>query len=510
MRCEESFRTSWKLILFVFVSLLLTLGIGITAWAWSWQDKIFPGVKIGNISVGGFTREQALERLMPVQEELLSAPVTIVLGEQVWQLKRRDLGYQLSVEKVVEQAYQLGRRGSLWSRLLELERIFRGTVNLPLVPVLDKKKATSVLEGLVREFITLPEDASLRISDKDEVVVVPGKPGTVLDVEASLKLLENLRSSFVSQVVLRLKEQQPRITAEYIKGMKIRGLLSSYTTYFDVNNVNRTYNIHVAADALDNQFVKPGEVFSFNRVVGPRSKEKGYKEALIVSRDEFVPGIGGGVCQVSSTLYNAVLLAGLEIVERSNHSLPVSYVPLGRDATVVYGWRDLKFRNNTSGYLLIRTQVRGGALTVKIFGNTEEKKNARLEVVVDEVLEPKVITKEDANLYQGKTVVEQEGSKGYKVRVYRYLNKGGKIEKQLVSRDLYNPLNKVVRVGTMPVPKAPAPPAPHEELLSPLLPPEQNPREETPAEEEGQGQEEESGTSTSLQREMQGQVGVSR
>lgn len=496
MRCEESFGTSHKLIF--LVSLLLTLGIGVSAWVCSWQDKIFPGVKVGNISVGGFTREQAIEHLLPLQEEFLSSSVTVVLGEQVWKIKRKDLGYQLRIEEIVEQAYQMGRGGPFWKRLWELGKILRGGVSLPLVSSLDREKASSVLEKLAQNFIVPPEDACLRITEKDEVVVVPGKPGKVLDLEASLRLLEGLRSSSVSRVVLQLKEQQPHITTDYIEGMKIRGLLSSYTTYFDVNNVNRTYNIHVAADALDNQFVKPGEVFSFNLVVGPRSKEAGYKEALIVFRDEFVPGVGGGVCQVSSTLYNAALLAGLEIVERSNHSLPVWYVPLGRDATVAYGWKDLKFRNNTSGYLLIRTRVRGGALTVKIFGNTEEKKDVQLKVVVDQILEPKTVTKEDPNLYQGKTVVEQEGCKGYKVRVYRYLKKSGRLEKQLVSSDFYHPLDKIVRVGTMPVPETPVPPLPEEKPLSPLLPPD------------NEGEEEGSEVSEQQEGELQDQVGVNQ
>lgn len=449
-------RKRFFLIVIILLFFLVSGGfVSAAVWSHTWKDKIFPRVRVGEIELGGLSEGEACELLLPVQEKFLAAKLTLILEDRQWQISRKNLGYQLSSSEIAHRAFLVGRKGSLWQRYRELWRAWRTGITLPLNITFDRQKALVVLAQLTKDFIILPESASLYINAQDEIIVTPGRPGKVLDKKASLAALEQVKDLPNPCVILHLREQQPLVRTEDILTMKIKGLLSSYTTYFDVHNVNRTYNINVAADALDNQFIKPDEVFSFNHLVGPRSRETGYKEALIIMQDQFIPGIGGGVCQVSSTLYNAVLLAGLEVIERSNHSLPVDYVPLGRDATVAYGGKDLKFRNNTAGYLLIRTKVRGGALVVKIFGNPEEKKNIRLNVLVDKVIEPKTIIKEDPNLYQGKTIVEREGIRGYQVRVYRLFEKWGALEKKLVSNDLYCPVDKIVRIGTMPFPETP-------------------------------------------------------
>lgn len=147
--------------------------------------------------------------------------------------------------------------------------------------------------------------------------------------------------------------------------------IAQYTTYFDSSQVNRTENILLAAKALDGKLCAPGERFSFNESVGQRTAEAGYKEALIIEGNTFTLGLGGGVCQVSSTLYNAVILAELEILERHPHSLPVSYVPAGQDATVAFPVLDFKFRNSTDAYLLIRSFVEGNTLTFQLYAKAE-------------------------------------------------------------------------------------------------------------------------------------------
>ncbi|NMA69305.1 MAG: vancomycin resistance protein, partial [Desulfitobacterium sp.] len=143
-------------------------------------------------------------------------------------------------------------------------------------------------------------------------------------------------------------------------------LISEYTTYFNLQDVNRTENIRLAAKAIDGKVLEPGEVFSFNETVGRRTTEAGYKQAIIIEGRTFVLGLGGGICQVSSTLYNAVDLAQFEIIERHHHSLRINYVPPGKDAAVYYGVLDFRFRNNTKESLILRTSVKDNALTMKI------------------------------------------------------------------------------------------------------------------------------------------------
>jgi vancomycin resistance protein YoaR len=231
--------------------------------------------------------------------------------------------------------------------------------------------------------------------------------------------------------------------------MKVNGLLAGYTTKFDTAKVNRTYNITVAAQALDGLLVMPGQVVSFNEVVGPRSSETGYKIAPVIINDEFVDDIGGGICQVSTTLFNSALLANLEIEERSSHSLPVSYVPIGRDATVSYGSLDLKFSNSTADYLYLKTTVQGEYITIKIFGNTAYKRDVTIESQVTGEIASGVVYENDPNLPSGTQVVKKEGATGYRAYMERVVYLNGKEEKRDAPiYSSYNAKNTVIAVGT--------------------------------------------------------------
>ena len=252
------------------------------------------------------------------------------------------------------------------------------------------------------------------------------------------------------QVYLSLKTLPAARSTESVASMGIKGLLAGYTTRFDPVKVSRTYNISVAAKAFDELLVGPGEEVSFNKVVGPRSSEAGYKNAPVIVNNEFVDGLGGGVCQVSTTLYNSVLLADLEIVDRSNHSLPVSYVPIGRDATVVYDAVDFKFRNNTDSYLYFKAFINGGRITFKIYGNTAYKKDVSVNTWITREIEPQVVYETDPNPPMGEQVVKQEGSKGFKVSAERVVTSNGSVKKrEALPSSYYSPVNRIIAVGSM-------------------------------------------------------------
>jgi vancomycin resistance protein YoaR len=427
---------------------------GAFRWNQAWQGRIYPGVKVEGIGLGGLTRQEAEQKLGSVRDELLASKVKLVLGDHALQVSRRDLGFQLDPVENTRLAMMIGRSGPAWERPGELWQAFSSQVETPLQVTLDNDRAKSVLQAFAENLYAPPQNARLVVNDAYQVKIIESKPGKALDLDASVKALAQDTYPFNEVVDLHLVDRQPQVTTQDVLDMKVTGLLASYTTYFDTSNVNRTYNVNVAADALDNSLVKSGQVFSFNQVVGPRSEETGYKEALVIEQNKFTPGIGGGVCQVSSTLYNSVLLAGLQIVERSNHSLPVTYVPLGRDATVAYGFYDFRFCNSTGGYLYIKTRAGGGTLTIAILGNTAEKKKVDLETDVDKVLDFKVVTENDPALYQGKTLVETEGLNGYQVRAYRVVNG----VRTLLSDDSYASVDKIVHVGTMVAPVTPPPP----------------------------------------------------
>lgn len=411
---------------------------------------ILPGVMVKDVSVGGLRQQQAAKKLVSLQERLLDVPVTLTYGNQSWALSLREVGMKIDIDETIKRAAAVGRQGQLFEQLKVRHRVKKeGLIIQPVINI-DMELLSNAVKNKAGHLNIPAEDASFFINERDEIVVKPSKNGQSIDMyKLKLKLEHELLVREKITLPVPVKEIIPEYTTSDIGDMGISGLLSSYTTKFDPSLKNRTYNIKVAANALDGLLVVPGEEVSFNQVVGPRSSEAGYKEAGVIINNELVEDLGGGVCQVSTTLYNAVLLADLEVVERKNHSLPVSYVPIGRDATVVYGKVDFKFQNNSGRCLYIKTDVGDGRLTVKIFGDANHKKKVVINSWIEKVLEQEVVYQKDENLLKGQEVIKQEGNKGYIAHTERVIIENGQIlRKDKLPASRYNPVDKIIAVGT--------------------------------------------------------------
>jgi len=236
--------------------------------------------------------------------------------------------------------------------------------------------------------------------------------------------------------------------------------LGTCTTRYDAGNINRSTNLGIATRKINEYVLQPGEVFSYNRALGPRTVQNGYKEAHVFSGGEVVDGLGGGICQISSTLYNAVLEANLEIVERRNHSFTSGYLPAGKDATVVYGAIDFRFRNSRKYPIKITASISGGVATVSIWGLKEE---VEYDVkIVSTILQNYPCAEEviyDPNLRDGMRQIVKAGTDGCKSVTYKYVySKSGQlISKTHLSTDTYGTIKRVVRVGTGGIPQEPTP-----------------------------------------------------
>ncbi len=413
--------------------------------------EIVPGVHAGPADLGGLSWEQAAARLENLAGGLERTAVCIRYGNITRQFSAKELGVSLDNKTTLERAFQVGRTGSFFQQWRERQLVKRHGKKIQPAVTLDRSRLQKAVSRAVGDLLTEPVNAGFKIMPDDSVLIVPGRMGTKIDYAALSRKILRALSDFGGgrvEVELPVLAVPPQRTAEDIKSMGINGLLASYSTKFDPQQVGRTYNIKVAAAALDGLLIAPGDEFSFNRVVGPRSSEAGYKNANVIINNELVEGLGGGVCQVSSTLYNAVLLANLAVTERSNHSLPVGYVPIGLDATVVYGAIDFRFVNNKDCYLYTRTSVEGDTLTVKIYGDKESSPRVELASWVTEVIEPEVIFTEDPNLAAGEQVVKQEGTKGYKAAAVRYVWENGEKRTEKLPASYYHPVNRIVAVGT--------------------------------------------------------------
>jgi vancomycin resistance protein YoaR len=226
-------------------------------------------------------------------------------------------------------------------------------------------------------------------------------------------------------------------------------IVGECTTRFETGSVGRVRNIARASEQLNGRLVRPGEVFTYNAVIAPVNGDNGYHKAPVIIGDQLVDDYGGGVCQVSTTLYGAALLAGLEIVERHPHSKPVKYVSPGLDATVVEDVIDFKFRNNMgSSVYIISTAVKDkGFVKVVIAGKKEGNAFYRIEPQV-KTIAPGIVLKSNPGLKRGQSRVLEGGSPGFEASVYRVTVNGVDEEKrELISKDYYQPEPKIVEVG---------------------------------------------------------------
>ncbi len=431
--------------------LLAVITTAVTAKVILGHDKIVQGVYAGQVELSALSKQEAQQALKALEKELWKRTTRVEVYGENWEVAFKDLGVQLEIPKMVEQAYQLGRDGSLLAQYQMRKTIAYEGREVNLVVKVDQKTMERKLSDLTKQLITAPVNASISITPTDQVVLVPGKQGVGIDTAGIAEQLKRVIEEKVDEprIALTMKATDPVQKLSDLEAMRIKALVSQFSTRFDASQGNRSYNILVAAGALDGLIVKPGETISFNEIVGPRSSEAGYREAPVIVNKKLVPGIGGGVCQVSTTLYNSLLKGNFSVVSRRPHSFPASYVPVGRDATVTYGGIDFKFKNNRSSYMYIKSEVVGSRLSFKLFADPAENKEVEIIDRIELEIPYKTVYERDPNLPQGKQVVKEKGRKGYRTTTVRLIKeKGIVVTREVVTKSYYKPINQVIVIGT--------------------------------------------------------------
>ena len=354
----------------------------------------------------------------------LSAPVTVTIGLARWRLTPAQL-----------------------ARLLDLPHGGRTALRIA------GPAADSYFGAMSRMVEHAPVDATFEATGSG-VRVVPSKPGTALDVVASAKALLAAALSPVNRVArLVVVDQQARRTTADAKAMGITGVVSSYETYFG-GVPNRIHNVQLVAHLVDEQLIRPGENWSFNGATGERSAAKGFLEAPVIINGELETGLGGGVCQVSTTVFNAAFEAGLPITARTNHALYISHYPLGRDATVNYPNVDLRFTNDTGHWLYLRTSVTDSSLQVTLYGTPDHRRVESTAAPLVNTGPIPVQKVKDPALPKGKTEVQTQGVPPQATSVERKVYApNGKLLDDDVWHSSYRAVPTVLLVGTKPKPK---------------------------------------------------------
>lgn len=478
------------------------------------NNNIVSGVKIEGIDVSGLSREDAKSKINIIYEEKKQKDIKLKYEEYETTINPELFETNYDVEGAIEEAISIGKNNNifvnnyniLWALIgkkdinvnmtineenakKDIEDIGKNITGSVVEPDYyiedDKLIITKGKEGLKvdteslmdkirnnledininQEYMDIPvtnkvpeeiniekiyEEVHKDVQDayytKDPFTIHPEVEGVDFNLEEAKAILQEDKEEYVIQLTIT----KPKITTAQIGSEAFPDLLATYTTRYDASDTNRTTNLRIACQKINDKVVLPGETFSYNKTLGERSTATGYRNAKVYENGEVVDGIGGGICQISSTLYNAVLMSNLEVTDRSNHQFVTSYTPAGRDATVVYGQTDFKFKNPRTYAIKIKAGISGGVATVSIYGIKEENEyTVSFSTKTISTIPYTVKYVDDSSLAVGKEKVKQKGANGIITETYIIKSLNGKVvSTQLLSKDTYNAMQRIILRGT--------------------------------------------------------------
>lgn len=354
----------------MLISAILIIQIVITVYATAailnikYGDKLMPGIEVGGMPVGGLATRDAQALIQDSLPQFINIVLPDGSAEQIY---FEQAGVSFDLETSINQAYALGRPSANPVHTAENLVFFLKRSSVPLqITVNEELLLENIASALARHH---REPINARIEKKEySINIIPDSPGLTTDPSAIMaQLLKQIDKGQFEPLPAVTRVIEPLLTIETLEQFK--QLHATFSTEL-VDMPKRTHNIGIASKQLDHYILKPAEEFSFNNTIGPRLAESGYLTAQVIVNNRYILDYGGGICQLASTLYNAVLMANLEVLERNPHSLPTAYVPRGRDAAVAWNLLDLKFRNNHDYPVLITSGIDKKTLTVNIFATT--------------------------------------------------------------------------------------------------------------------------------------------
>ena len=501
------------ILLISIVTLAIGGAVGIGVYANHIYEGVFPGVSVAGIALDGQTLPGAQNLLtQQLGEELDSRTVTVTAdGEDLGTYTLMDLGARPHAAQAALKAYAVGRekgtKGWINNGLTMAKALLGYKVNLTSAWSYDEAKLFDIVDQMAESFDTEGSDAfyemgsdglyatkerSGRTLDRDALArmlygaegtveapwtkvpgqsldlqamadeissealptrydiatgtVLEGQMGVTVDLEAAQYLLEAVEEG--ERVKLPAEVTYPKMTAEELEALLFRDLLSTATTSVSGTSV-RKGNVRLSGELVNGTILNHGDVFDYNRIVGERTEERGFGKASAYRNGETVQELGGGICQTSSTIYYAVLLANLEIVDRANHRYTPGYIEMGMDATVSWDGPEFRFRNDTGYPIRIEVAYEKDKLTVNIYGTKLDDTYVVMTSEITSTTPYNTVYEETMDLSWGTKKVKQSGYTGYKVTSYRnvYDGDGNLISKNIESKSVYSSRDEIVLVG---------------------------------------------------------------
>ena len=478
------------------------------------NNKIINRVYIGDINISNLSQEEAKEKIETWYKETALSNIELTYNELSENITIEQFDASINIDELIKKACQIGKSGNIIKDNYEIlfTLLFKNKIELNVQlnnEKIDKKieEINSKLPDALQKSNYYIEEDNLIIKkgkkgiqinseelkkqlnevikkEENRKIIIPVNEITPEEIEIekiyneikkdaqnayisqeplevhshvngvdfaiSLEEAKNILEEQKEEYIIPLKITIPEITLNDLGKEAFPQILGTFSTTYNTSNQNRITNLKLASEKIDGTIILPGETFSYNKVVGERTIAKGYKEAAVYAGGKVVDGIGGGICQLSSTLYNSVLYANLEITSRSNHRFLTSYVTAGRDATVSWGTIDFCFKNTRSYPIKITSEVKNGVVTTSIYGIKEEKEyEVVIESKVTEVIPYSTKYVKDSTLKEDEEEIVQYGANGAKSETYKIVKYNGiVVSREQISSDIYSPLERIVKRGT--------------------------------------------------------------
>lgn len=432
-------------------------------------EAVIPaGVYVGTLNLEGMTEEEAENAVIAYVDAKLAQTVTLDVNGVQTVTNAEEIGLDWANPDVVSETLQaVNLEGNLLRRYMQKKDLQENPVKAELDLRMNEEKLSAFVNEKCSLAIAEAKDASIT-KNENGFVVTPSVTGIAVDMDATEKAINealNTEENGAVLIIAEITETKPRITTEDLE--TIQDELGSYTTSFSTSGAARSTNLEVGTSKINGRVLMPGEVLSGYECMAPLTLENGYKKATAYENGRSVDSVAGGVCQISTTLYNAALYAELDIVQRQNHSMTVAYVDHSRDAAIAGTYKDLKISNPYDTPIYIEGYTSNKKLTFKIYGKETrpENREVKFESKTLQWIDPgDPIEQADASLQPGERVRVQSSHTGVKSELYKCVYVDGQLtERTLLNKDSYNSSKAIYRVG-------------------PALPAETTPVESTPAE----------------------------
>lgn len=415
------------------------------------NDKIYPGVSIDNVDLSSKTKKEAMNIIKKNLPCDIKGAFKLNGPNKTYVIYFKDLNIKYDLDSTIKKAFSYGKDFSSFKKFSLLMN--PNPVNISTKILYDKNKLENSISSIEKEVNKSPIDAKINGITSGVLSFTPDIDGNKLDKENLLKEIKsnitNLQNpNSIKEINLKVNTYKPKTSSENLR--KINSLISSFSTTYGNSSNERKNNIKLATNSIDKTLLLPGDVFSFNKVVGNPTVENGYKKSNIIVNNKIEEGIGGGLCQVSTTLYNSIIRGNIKSLERKNHSILPSYVKPGLDSTVSYGTIDYKFKNTLNYPIYIEGIANNEKVTFNVYSNCSLNK-IKYDLIgeVHDKVPPKTIYEKDNTLPLNFEKISQNESVGCKVNVFLVAYENDKvISKKLIYKDLYNPGNKLIKKGT--------------------------------------------------------------